>query len=484
MKKVFLLICLLSFSLKAQNRDTSIILSEVMFYNSTSISNGEFIELFNTSYSDTIDLAGWKIKYYTSTADLIINAGYGTKILPRQFAVIFENDYTGGYAVPSSALILKINDNNFGSSGMANTTDRDIHLLNSTNDTIWSYIYSANNSAGFSDEKIVLIGDNSPSNWGNSLVVNGTPGSFNSISQREYDLSLTKIITNPLFPVLNDNVEVKSVIKNLGLKTANNFFVQFKYDFQNDGVFDLITKSDTILSLSAGDSIIVPADSLIKNINQVVKVFAEVIFASDENRVNDTLSTFIIPGIPPQSILISEVMFDPRSGEPEWIELYNNTNSRINLKGWKLSDVVSTPTYATISNSDFFFEPKSLIVISANTSIHNFYDSIPSPVIIASIPSLNNDKDGVVIYDERGMVMDSLFYFSNWGSSKKSIERISYQRPTNLQSNWAASIADSGGTPGWTNSVMNAKSYPPGSIIINEIMYEPLTGFAEYIEIY
>lgn len=484
MKKVFLLIYLLSFSLTAQNKDTLIILSEVMFYNTTSISNGEFIELFNTSYSDTIDLAGWKIKYYTSTADLIIDAGYGTKILPRQFAIIFENDYTGGYSVPLNALILKISDNNFGSSGMSNSTDRDIHLLSSTNDTIWSYTYSANNSAGISDEKIVLIGDNSPSNWGNSLVVNGTPGSFNSISQREYDLSVLRIFTNPLFPVLNDNVEVKAVIKNFGLQTANNFFVQFKYDFQNDGVFDLITNSNTIPTLSAGDSIIVTADSLIKNINQAVKVFAQVIFASDENKVNDSLSTFIIPGIPPQSVLISEVMFDPRSGEPEWVELYNNTNSRINLKGWKISDVLSTPTFVTITNSDFFFEPRSLIVISANSSIVNFYDSIPSPLIIASIPSLNNDKDGVVIYDERGMVMDSLFYFSTWGSSKKSIERISYQRVTNLKSNWAASIADSGGTPGWINTVMNAKSYPSGSVVINEIMYEPLTGFAEYVEIY
>jgi hypothetical protein len=455
-----------------------------MFNNSTSISNGEFVELFNTSYSDTIDLAGWKIKYYTSTADLIVDAGKGTKILPRQFAVIFENDYTGGYSVPSNALVLKISDNNFGTSGMANTTDRDIHLLNSRNDTIWSYTYSANNSAGISDEKIVLIGDNSPSNWGNSIILNGTPGSFNSISQREYDLSLTKILTNPLFPVLKDDVEIKAVIKNLGLKTANNFYVQFKYDLQNDGIFDLTINSSIFLSLSSGDSIVVRSDSLIKNISQDVKVFAGIIFPSDENKVNDSITTIIKPGFPPQSVLISEVMFDPRSGEPEWVELYNNTNSRINLKGWKLSDVLSTPTFVTITNSDFFFEPKSLIVISSNLSIRNFYDSIPSQLIIASIPALNNDKDGVVIYDERGMVMDSLFYFSSWGASKKSLERINYQQPTNSQRNWVASIADSGGTPGSTNSVMNAKPFTSGSIVVNEIMYEPLTGFAEYVEIY
>ena len=484
MKNILIIISLIAFNLYSQSRDTSIIFSEIMFYNSTSIPNGEFIELFNTSYTDTIDMAGWKIKYYTSSPDLIVDAGYGTKLLPRQFAVIFENDYTGGYSVPSNALVLKISDNNFGTSGMANTTDRDVHLLNTRNDTIWSYIYSANNSAGISDEKIVLIGDNSSSNWGNSIVINGTPGSFNSISQREYDLSLVRIFTNPLFPVLNDNVEIKAVVKNLGLKTANNFLVQFKYDFQNDGVYDLTFSSGIIATLSPGDSVVVNADTTIKNIGQDVKVFAEIIFSADENNINDTLSTIIKPGIPSKSVLISEVMFDPRSGEPEWVEIYNNTNSRINLNGWKLSDVVTTPSFATITNSDFFLEPNSLLVISANASIYNYYDSIPSPVIIAPIPALNNDRDGVVIYDERGMVMDSLFYYSSWGLSKKSLERISYQQPTNLQSNWTASIADSGGTPGLSNSVMNVKSYPAGSIVINEIMYEPLIGFAEYVEIY
>jgi len=418
MKRILILISLLTLNLLAQRKDTLVIFSEVMFYNSTSIPNGEFIELFNTSYTDTIDLAGWKIKYYTSTADLIVDAGSGTKILPRQFAVIFENDYTGGYSVPSGALVLKISDNNFGTSGMANTTDRDVHLLNTRNDTIWSYIYSANNSAGISDEKIVLIGDNSSSNWGNAIVLNGTPGSFNSISQREYDLSLVRIFTVPLFPVLNDNVEVKAVVRNLGLKTAENFLVQFKYDLQNDGIYDLTFNSRTIASLSSKDSIVINADTLIKNISQEVRIFAEIIFSSDENKVNDTLTTIIKPGLPSKSVLISEVMFDPRSGEPEWIELYNNTNTRINLKLWKLSDVITTPTIITITNTDFFFEPNSLLVISSRDTIRQFYDSIPSPIIVTSIPALNNDRDGVVIYDDRGMVMDSLFYFSSWGVSK------------------------------------------------------------------
>ncbi|MCX8056458.1 MAG: lamin tail domain-containing protein [Ignavibacteria bacterium] len=484
MKKFLILLLLLSTQIFSQRKDTLVIFSEVMFNNLTSIANGEFIELFNTSYTDTINLAGWKIKYYTSTADQIIDAGSGTKLLPRQFAVIFEGDYAGGYSVPSNALVLKISDNAFGTSGMANTTDRDIHLLNTTNDTVWSYVYSANNSAGYSDEKIILIGDNSPSNWANSIVLNGTPGSKNSVSPKEYDLGITRFVLAPSFPVMNDNVEVSVWIKNFGIRSATNFSVRFRFDLDNDGVFDFVFNSNTISSLSPNDSINVKSDSLIRRINSVVRVFTEIIFSPDENKLNDTLTFFIKPGLTPRSVLISEIMFDPKSGEPEWVEIYNNTDSRINLRGWKVSDVLANPTIVNITNNDFYFEPRSLLVLAANLSIRNFYDTIPSPILVVSIPALNNDKDGVVIYDDRGLVIDSVFYFSDWGSSKKSIERISYEQISNLKSNWAPSISDSGATPGKPNSITKIQPGNQMSVVINEIMYEPLTGFAEYIEIY
>lgn len=484
MKKILIFLVFCSLQLFSQKKDTLIIFSEIMFYNSTSIPNGEFIELFNTSNTDTFNLAGWKIKYYTSTADLIVDAGFGTRLLPRQFAVIFEGDYTGGYTVPTNALILKISDNFFGTSGMANTTDRDVHLLTPSNDTVWSYTYSANNSAGYSDEKIILIGDNSPSNWANSTVLNGTPGSKNSVSPKEFDLGVLRFTLSPPFPVLNDNVEIGVWVRNFGIRNATNFSVLFKYDYGNDGSIELTVNSNMISSLGPNDSLFVRSDSTIRGINSDVKVIAELNFAIDENKLNDSLSIVVKPGLTPGSILISEIMFDPKTGEPEWVELYNKTDSRINLRGWKFSDVLANPTIVTITNNDFYFEPKTLIVLATNLTVKNFYDTIPAPIITFSIPALNNDKDGVVIYDDRGLVIDSVFYFSSWGSSKKSLERISFDRASNISNNWAASIADSGATPGKPNSVMNIQPALPMSISINEIMYEPLTGQAEFVELY
>ena len=51
-------------------------------------------------------------------------------LAPKSFAVIFQGNYdfqNGIYnsLIPSSALILKIDNNAFGSDGMTNTSDKD-----------------------------------------------------------------------------------------------------------------------------------------------------------------------------------------------------------------------------------------------------------------------------------------------------------------------------------------------------------------------
>ncbi len=63
--------------------------------------------------------------------------------------------------IPPEALVVKITNNSFGTSGMANTSDRPIWLINTLDDTLESYFYSANNSQTHSDEKIILNKDSS-----------------------------------------------------------------------------------------------------------------------------------------------------------------------------------------------------------------------------------------------------------------------------------------------------------------------------------
>jgi len=110
--------------------DSTLILSEVMFYPQSG--PNEFIELYNTSETESIDLNSYKIKYYTSTADVITDAGEGTILQPKSFAIVLENDYVIGSGIydeliPNEALVVKITDNTFGG-GMSNNENRPIEV--------------------------------------------------------------------------------------------------------------------------------------------------------------------------------------------------------------------------------------------------------------------------------------------------------------------------------------------------------------------
>ena len=84
-RKLFFTTLLIIPFINAQE-DTALILSEIMFYPESG--PNEFIELYNFSNTDSIDLSGYKFKYSTSSADEFIDAGEGTILPPQSFAVM------------------------------------------------------------------------------------------------------------------------------------------------------------------------------------------------------------------------------------------------------------------------------------------------------------------------------------------------------------------------------------------------------------
>lgn len=475
MKRIILLaIIIFSASKIFAQSDSSIIISEIMF-NPTS-GNNEFVELYNLSSTQSINLANWKIKYYTSTADQIVSAGFGTVLPPNTYAIIFENDYdlsTGIYSglVPANALILKIADNFFGTSGMANTTSRPVWLLRANNDTIDAYTYSANNSTSFSDEKILMNRDSSQTNWANSFVANGTPGFKNSVSPSNYDLQLSSLTFNPPTSIVGNNVEVIARIKNLGIFSAQNF----SFRIFNDVNFDSTAQINELIfqqnfpSLSSFDSITVTHTIISPQVG-TYQIIALVVFNEDENPNNNRrIGRFTInpPGAQFNDIVINEIMYAPVSPQPEWVELFNKSSNPINLKHWRLFDAVSS---VLITTQNFILPPDSFLVITADTSIQNYFN-IPSRIIRVSLPSLSNSGDAIVIKDSIGRVIDSLFYRPHWGGNigGRSLERISSEISSTDSSNWKTSISKFKATPGQINSVTQ-KDF---DIIIADILFNP-----------
>jgi len=452
---------------------SSLVFSEIMF--NPESGNNEFIEIYNTSSNDSVDLNGFKIKYSSSSPDVITGGAGSTILQPNSYAVIFEGDYDIGNGiykdlVPNNAVILKISDDAFGSTGMANTSDRDVLLLNPSGDTLAAYLYSANNGKGISDEKILINNDNSSSNWGNSKILNGSPGFRNSITPFNFDLTLTSISSLPLIPKTGNGVDIYIIVKNTGLKTAGSFTVELYNDVNNDSLAaesELIDKK-TFSNLQPDDSLTL--NSEMPELNQgSYHVIAKILFTADENPLNNVMNYLFRVYPPPANyndVVINEIMYAPSSGQPEWIELFNKTYKEINLNKWEISD---NNTTTNITTNNFFIPPQSYILITKDSTIKEYF-AIKSPIIVTNFPSLNNTGDAVVIKDSLNTLVDSLFYQPDWGGNNgNSLERINFDNPSFDSSNWKASVSKSKATPGYINSVTK-KQY---DIEVSDLIFEP-----------
>ena len=472
----FLLLLLINVSFS--QTDTLLIFSEVMF--SPTSGNNEFIEIYNLSSTLPVDINGYSIKYYTSTADQIVDAGFGTILQPNSFAIIFENDYdiaTGIYngVVPANALILKIADNSFGSSGMANTTSRQLWLFNSVIDTVDYYFYSANNATAISDEKIILNHDTLQTNWANSLLTNGTPGFTNTVTPTNYDLQLSALTFSPQAPIAGNDVIISARVKNNGILNAANYSIEIFNDINKDSIADLseLIFNQTYTNLSAGDSIFATTilNSLPADIYQII---AKVNFIDDQIPVNNILIkrfTVSPPGNNYNDIVINEIMYAPSTGEPEWIELYNRTSESISIRYWKISDESTTVTLIPKHILDDIVVPAfSFFVISKEGDITNYYN-VPSGIFVENIPTLNNTGDNIVLKDFNGTEIDSITYLPTWGGNinGRSLERISVDELSNDPLNWGSSTSIFKATPGTFNSVTQ-KDF---DLLADDILFTP-----------
>ncbi|MGD8781883.1 MAG: lamin tail domain-containing protein [Ignavibacteria bacterium] len=436
---------------------TELTLTEVMFRPDSS--NTEFIEVYNTSTTKSLDLNGLKIKYHSKNSEIIIPHTQGTILGPGEFAVIFENDYdfTNGIyntIIPADALILKITDKTFGG-GMSNSSDREIKLLDASDAEIESYTYSADNAAGISDEKINLTKDSSSANWGNSTNPNGTPGSINSITPVQFDVGINSISLGNNPAIEKENFELNTLIENRGTGQAENFTVNIYGDDNKNSIGEMSEKISTHnITTLASDSTELLTDDISNLEEGTYQFLAEIDYSSDQNASNNK-AVITIEVLPAQrefnDIVINEIMYKPQSGEPEWIEIFNRSNEEINLRGWKVLDASSSFSFP---KENLILTPGEFLVISDDEAINDFYE-ISSKVIVGNLPSLNNSGDFLAVKDSLDRFIDSLTYQSSWGGdSGTSLERVDADSPSYDINNWMSSTSTNDATPGNVNSVI------------------------------
>ncbi|MDP2208374.1 MAG: lamin tail domain-containing protein [Bacteroidota bacterium] len=274
----------------------------------------------------------------------------------------------------------------------------------------------------------------------------------------QFDADVSTIRFSPQFPVLGDSVFVNAIVRNYGIQPIQNFLVEFYDDINRDSIsqstelFDTVRVSQQILP---GDSVTV--FSLMRNLPLGDKqIIVQTVLTNDENPSNDRKIASFIIGVLPFSIVVNEIMYAPLTGEPEWIEITNTTNDSINLKLWIISDR-NTSVKANITTTNYYLKKDEFAIVTKDSaSFFEIHPNIDSKVFtVPSLATFNNDSDAVVIFDQRGNMIDSVNYKSSWGggSGGKSLERLEPSGESNLKSNWGTSLHPEGSTPGKKNSL-------------------------------
>jgi hypothetical protein len=158
----------------------------------------------------------------------------------------------------------------------------------------------------------------------------------------------------------------------------------------------------------------------------------------------------LAPNLFAQRIVINEIMYAPKSPEPEWIELFNSSDSTVSTIGWTISNHLRT--YTLNPNS---IAPHGYLILTKDSA--NFLRvkySIPNANILETkMPPFGNTGDTISIKDSIGNIIDMLAYSPKWGGADSlSLERIDYEAATDSL-NFGSCIFAIGATPGKENSI-------------------------------
>ncbi|KAB2844793.1 MAG: lamin tail domain-containing protein, partial [Melioribacteraceae bacterium] len=414
----------------------------------------EWIELFNRS-EKIIDLKNYKVADESSEIRVTIKSLF---LNPGEyFLIIGDSSFFNKYNTKSKFVIA-------GFPSLNNTSDK-IILSDSLNRVIDSlqYFSTWNGETGKSFERIDSeINSELAVNW--SLTKNkngGTPGEINSVTQKSFDAGISQIYFNPQKPFYGDDVIISAALKNYGKENAS-----LKLILKEEN--NLL--EETEINIAPNDSLNYTFHFIIEKLESTRNFTINIEFDKDQDSTNNYFTANISPGYNYNALIINEIMFTPQNGEPEWIEFYNKENYKINLSGWSVSDILTNPVKTKIIDSLFFIEPKSYLVLTKDSSIINYHDSITSKILVSSFANLNNSQDGVVIKDSYENIIDSVHYTASWKTKTGySLERISFEENSNDPENWNYSFDIEQGTPGRPNSV----SQKANDLAVAEISFSP-----------
>lgn len=519
----------------------NLIVTEVMA-NARTESTGEFVEIYNAG-SSSVDLAGFKL---TDGDELDTLAAFGSSssvLAPGAYAVVLDPEYSSGYTIDSSVILLTTGDTEVGN-GL--TTGDPITLLESDGTTIaGSFSFPKDPGDGISMEMYSLDNGDVTGNWRSSECSGGSsPGAAHCFPETgdPSALVITEVMANAAVESQGEYVELYNSgtleIDAAGLILKDNRSSDtlqgfqggstligpgqhavildrgYAYDYYLPSDVTLLTTGDSTLGngLAVSDKVYLyqadgttlidsygfpvdPGDGYsMEKIDYAggdlaanwARAQAGCTRGRSPGRLNGAAGGICDP------LIITELMSNPLDEDTgEFLEIYNAGADTINLAGLLFSDGAEDDIIASFGGASTDLAPGGYAVIVDSEYAGEY--SIPAAAVMVTLANstLGNGlsvKDVIDLYEADGeSLIDSMLYPYNAGNGF-SIERELLAGAIDSADNWSTSTCASGSSPGADNCVSTGSTGASESlydIVITEVMSNPLDeSTGEFIELY
>ena len=429
-----------------------VVINEIMY--APSPSANEYIELYNRS-SSAVNLG--ELEFGDSNQDFDPVASTDSLLQPDQYAVLVRDTAAFSSVFPSIPFLAPD-----GWEGLNNGGDT-VFLRHAPSATMLdsvSYDPSWGGSDGNALERIDPAGPSTrASNFGTSEAdAGGTPGARNSIyDPDETPPSLERVTPSPngtsLIARFSEPVARPSVSPS-----------EFTIDDANAPAVDQARVSDT-----AATQILVDLASRLSPGS--FTLIANNVSDRQGNVRNETEASFryFVPATPaPKDLVVSEILYAPAPASNEFIEIYNRSDSTVNLGALEYAD--EERNFNSITSGLTPIAPDSHVVLVRDSAAFQMAFPNIRYQAPAGWDALNNGGDTVLLrHAPSATVIDSVPYDPSWGGSDgRSLERIDPAGPSDAASNFASSTARAGGTPGRRNSRYNPDEAAPTPVFAEQ----------------
>lgn len=428
----------------------------------------EYVELFNNS-DKIFELEGWN--FLNGNSDNIL----GSHVLhPGAYVILCDEEDVGLLSSYGDIIGVESFSSLGNSSDDISLIDLGGEVLDAVAYTIEWYQSDIKDDGGYSLE---LINPELPcsgeANWiGSKAHERGTPGSINSVYDLSPDVQAPFVCTatptetgQQVELVFSEPLEAESI-------DPTDFIFEPEL-----AVLGVVSNRERVLLIMDG-----PLDEgVIYSISISGITDCSVNFISSSSQVLTGIPLVIEEG----DLLINEVLFNPRTGGVDFVELYNNSEKTLSLKDWKMANRENgdVRNILVITSEDLLIFPGEFLALTEDKAnlIFNYPIGIAKRYYeVGGLPSYADDEGYVLLLSPNEGVYEEFYYNDDYQFALidildgVSLERIDYNRLTNDPTNWHSAVERVGwATPGYENSQRQPANASSASFTLEPDVFSP-----------